>query len=72
MEITAFNRLEEKIEGLLGRLEDYRNQVTRLKEQLAQKDKEIEELNQLLAEQDQERTEVRQRIEQLVLKLESY
>jgi predicted nuclease with TOPRIM domain len=72
MDITAFARLEQKIDELLGRLEALRGENAELQTRLAEKDKEVAELDQLLKVQDGERNEVRQRIEALVQKLESF
>lgn len=72
MDIAAFARLEEKVDQLLGRLEELKGENARLKDALAEKDKEVAELDQLLKVQDGERNEVRQRIENLVRKLESF
>ena len=72
MEMSAFNRLEEKIEGFLARLNEYKEENAQLRELLAEKERELGELHQKVDNQDQERNQVRQRIEQLVLKLESY
>ena len=72
MEMSSFNRLEEKIEGFLARLNEYKEENARLRELLAEKERELGELHQKVDDQDQERNQVRQRIEQLVLKLESY
>ncbi len=72
MEVAAFNRLEEKIEAFLVRMEEFKRENSALREQLAAKDEELARLREHLATQDQERTEVRSRIEQLVLKLETY
>jgi len=71
MEITAFARLEQKIEELLGRLASFKSENAELKSRLEAKDKELADLNELLSVQEAERNEVRQRIETLVNKLES-
>jgi cell division protein ZapB len=72
MEVTAFNRLEQKIDDILNQLDEQRRLNSELREQLAVKERRVAELEELSSTQDQEKEEVRQRIEQLVLKLETY
>ncbi len=96
MEVAAFERLEEKIDGLLVRLKETREENQLLRDQLqerearvaelsqkveghqqamdsalADKEKQLTEIREQLASRDSQRQEVRNRIEQLVLKLES-
>lgn len=72
MEVAAFARLESKIEELLARLGAVQAENQDLKGKLEEKEKEVAELGELLATQDAERDQVRQRIENLVQKLENY
>ncbi len=72
MEINAFARLEQKVEELLGKVRALRTENAEMSSRLEAKDKELADLNELLSLQESERNEVRQRIEQLVEKLESY
>jgi cell division protein ZapB len=72
MEVTAFNRLEQKIDDILNQLDEQRRLNSELREQLAVKERRVAELEEQNSAQDQEKEEVRQRIEQLVLKLETY
>lgn len=72
MEVTAFNRLEQKIEELLNRLAALKDENADLRAALSQKEENLNGLGQQVHSLEQERDEVRGRIEQLVQKLESY
>ncbi len=72
MEVTAFNRLEEKIEELLNRLAALKEENADLRAALNQKEETLSELGQRVHSLEQEREEVRGRIEHLVQRLESY
>jgi predicted nucleic acid-binding Zn-ribbon protein len=72
MEVTAFNRLEQKIEDLLNRLAALKDENADLRTALEQKEASLNDLGQQVQTLEQERDDVRGRIEQLVLKLESY
>ncbi len=65
MEVSAFNRLEQKIEELLSRLVDLKEENADLRRALAERDQRLQEL-------EAERSQVRSRIEQLVQKIENY
>ncbi len=71
MEVSGFNRLEQKLEELLDRLVSLKSENGSLREALAQKERELAELNQRAAAMEAERNQVRQRIENLVEKLEN-
>ncbi len=71
MEVSGFNRLEQKLEELLDRLVSLKSENSSLREALAQKERELAELNQRAAAMEAERSQVRQRIESLVEKLEN-
>jgi len=71
MEVSGFNRLEQKLEELLDRLVSLKSENSSLREALAQKERELAELNQRAAAMEAERNQVRQRIESLVEKLET-
>ncbi len=72
MEVTAFNRLEQKIEELLNRLAALKDENADLRAALNQKEESLNDLGQRVHSLEQERDDVRGRIEQLVQKLESY
>lgn len=71
MEIEAFERLEQKIEALITRVETLRRQNQDLQQAVEQKDQELNEVKELLSIQDSERDQVRLRLEALVEKIES-
>jgi cell division protein ZapB len=72
MEVTAFNRLEQKIEELLNRLAALKDENADLRGALSQKEESLNSLGQQVNSLEQERDEVRGRIEHLVQKLEGY
>lgn len=71
MELAAFQRLEDKIDKLLRRLESLKSENNNYKQQLAIRDGEVAELKGLVASRESEREQVRDRIEQLIGRLES-
>ena len=71
MDLSAFNRLEEKIEELLERLNALGEENALIRSRLEEKDKEVAELQELLEAQDTERDQVRNRVEQLLAKLDT-
>lgn len=70
MEIAVFARLEQKVEALLERLAALKEENSELMKLYNEKDSEATELKRQLAAQEAEREQVRQRIENLVAKLE--
>ena len=71
MEVSGFNRLEQKLEELLDRLVSLKRENSSLREALALKERELAELSQRTAGMEAAREQVRQRIESLVEKLET-
>jgi len=71
MDLSAFNRLEKKVEELLERLAELSGENAQLRGRLKEQDKELAELNQRLASGEAERDQVRQRVEQLLAKLDT-
>jgi predicted nuclease with TOPRIM domain len=71
MELSAFNRLEKKIEELLGRLAELGGENKELRGRLEGKEKELAEMNERLTAGEAERDQVRARVEQLLAKLET-
>jgi cell division protein ZapB len=72
MEVTAFSRLEQKVEELLNQLVALREENAELHNALNEREGRIAELTQQAQGLENERDEVRGRIERLVEKLESY
>ncbi|KIX14627.1 cell division protein ZapB [Dethiosulfatarculus sandiegensis] len=71
MEVTAFERLEQKIEHVLGKMEAQTEEIAELKNRLSEKENTISDLELQLEEMKQQKSEVRGRIEMLVQKLET-
>lgn len=72
MEVSAFNRLEQKIEELLNRLGSLKEENQKLRAELEEQQRRASELTELKDGLEQERSQVRQRIEGLVQRLEEY
>ncbi|MCB2188326.1 MAG: cell division protein ZapB [Deltaproteobacteria bacterium] len=70
MELSAFSRLEEKIDSLVRRMEELKAENQALRGDLEAKEKEAQELGELMAVLEAEREEVKSRIEGLVARLE--
>ena len=71
MDLSSFARLEKKIEELLERLKELGSENAELRGRLEEKEIEVNELNELLSAQDAERDQVKDRVEQLLAKLDT-
>lgn len=71
MDLSVFNRLEQRVEELLARLKDVGQENVELRGRLEEKDRELAEMMELAGEAEAERNQIRQKVEQLLGKLET-
>ena len=71
MDLSVFNRLEQRVEELLARLRDVGQENVELRGRLEEKDRELAEMMELAGEAEAERNQIRQKVEQLLGKLET-
>ena len=71
MDLSVFNRLEQRVEELLARLRDVSQENVELRGRLEEKDRELAEMMELAGEAEAERNQIRQKVEQLLGKLET-
>lgn len=71
MDLSVFNQLEQRVEELLTRLRDVGQENAELRGRLEEKDRELTEMMELASEAEAERNQIRQKVEQLLSKLET-
>ncbi len=71
MDFSVFNQLEQRVEELLTRLKDVGQENAELRGRLEEKDRELAEMMELAGEAEAERNQIRQKVEQLLAKLET-
>jgi septal ring factor EnvC (AmiA/AmiB activator) len=71
MDLSVFNQLEQRVEELLARLRDVGQENAELRSRLEEKDRELSEMMELASEAEAERNQIRQKVEQLLGKLET-
>jgi septal ring factor EnvC (AmiA/AmiB activator) len=71
MDLSVFNQLEQRVEELLARLRDVGQENADLRSRLEEKDRELSEMMELASEAEAERNQIRQKVEQLLGKLET-
>lgn len=72
MQLEKFERLGQKLESLLGRVDELNRRRDELTRTLAAKDEEIKELQDKLAVFEQERSLVKAKVDELLERIDAY